>query len=238
MKTQFVALCVLAGLLNPSTVLAGGDDLTVEEVIAAVEPKPDDEQKAKIAEAVRTRAEAIAAWDRANAPKAAALAALAERFREARDADGLADALRQGMALQTERTRLVSSQTDRVMATLTPEQLAFWRGGLIGQDTARRFARAVLTPEQQDRVLAFCRGELLTRLKDGKALSAATAEIYAAAFGHTRDQILTDEQRAEHFPTPAQKAAKVEEARRQQAKPPKAPKKGSDGTTSASKKKR
>lgn len=120
------------------------------------ECKLTENQQTDVKAKVKTRDEALAKWDKANAQKVQAAEAAAKDARSKNDADARKTASAALRELRTAREESGAEATAAVMKVLTPKQKAAWDTYLLYQTTIGRYRRAQLTEEQLAKVKTAC----------------------------------------------------------------------------------
>lgn len=186
---------------------------TMVEALALTE-----EQQAQVKEKLIAAGEAQSAWMQANEAKLDELMAAASKAREAGDREAAGNAFRDRMALYRERTEATAPHMAAVLAVLTPEQKAKLSALVLAARIEERWKSLELTDEQKAAVLALCEAAVEAApdldVTDGRAIGSVMRKLY----GEAREEVLTDEQRANEprrrrrRPQPTETEAKDEEA--------------------------
>ena len=120
------------------------------------ECKLTDKQQADVKAKAKTRDEALAKWDKANAEKVEAAEAAAKEARSKDDANAKKTASAALRELRTAREESGAEATAAVMKVLTPKQKSAWDAYLLYKTISGRYRRAQLTEEQLAKVKAAC----------------------------------------------------------------------------------
>ena len=155
----------------------------------------NDDQKAKLTEAIAARDAALAEWDEGEDGKK--LAELLAKAKEA-DKDAAKEIRKEAAALRKERAELAGSQkaTQAMIAEiLTDEQKTKWEGHQLYTQMMRQFKKVGPTEEQEGQIRALCAAkaaDAIAAAGDAKGLKKLRGDLAAAIIA----DILTDEQRA------------------------------------------
>lgn len=169
-----------------------------EYAIMASECKLSDEQKAQLEVAVKAKADATGAWDKANATKLEDLRKQQADAREKKDADALKRIAGEMKALTDERAKIETEQQAAIVGVLTADQRTAWEGFKIYRQAMARFKRAELTDEQTAKVRALCdqAGKDLAAVQgDAAAVRKGQADIQKKLAASIEADVLTAEQR-------------------------------------------
>jgi Spy/CpxP family protein refolding chaperone len=164
----------------------------------------DEDQQAKLKQAVADRRAALAAWQKG--PNGAKYQDLRKAYAEARKAgkkDELKQLREQMKSLQQERARLMAEQSAKIQALLTPEQKLKWSGFTLYRDCMRRYKRLNPKEDQTKLVREMCAAAAkeLGDKSDRKARGAAMRKLQK----DIEEKVLDDAQREELKKKPVRK---------------------------------
>ena len=147
-----------------------------------------DDQKARLTEALKARAEQAETWRKADAE-------FRKQFIEAKkskDTEAFAKVLKERKAVTAERAKTRGSTTAVVTELLTPAQKKQWAGYTVYRKIAPRFKRADLTDEQDKKVLDICTAKAADFSADSRKVRG---EAYKDLTTAIVDGVLTAEQK-------------------------------------------
>jgi Spy/CpxP family protein refolding chaperone len=159
-----------------------------------------DEQKAKVAEIAKARADADAAWQKESGEKVAAAKKALADAKDQGDQAAAAKAKADFAALTDAQAKLDQDWRGEILAVLTPEQREQWAGfNLYVGSVAAKFKKAELTDEQVKQIKALCTAAAkeIAPLNGGDKQGAGQIfQIKEKLNQQIRDQVLTADQRA------------------------------------------
>jgi|GEM_PF-1098734 len=164
----------------------------------------NDEQKAKLTEAVKAKTEALAEWKKTNGQKMKELGA---QMKEATEKDKKAELKKQMDELGAQQKALAEKHDAAIRNVLTEEQKARWAGFMTYQQAMRLFRKVELTDEQKAKVKEICtkHADAYQKAADRKAKAEAMNQIKT----EVSETVLTAEQK-EAISKPKEKAPKAD----------------------------
>lgn len=133
----------------------GGETQSELDLLVS-ECKLTQEQQTALAEKVKAKEAAVAAWNEANADKIKAAEDAASEARTSGDAEARKKAGAATRAIQTERAAAAAQADADILTVLTDDQKNVWAGYQLCQATLRRYQRLGLEEEQVAKVKAAC----------------------------------------------------------------------------------
>jgi Spy/CpxP family protein refolding chaperone len=160
--------------------------------------KLDNETAAKIAELSKANMQAVKDWKTTKGAKLAELRKALANARKAKDEKKIEELNKEIKALGEGEEKLQAEGMAKIMALLTDEQKAVWKGFCLRREITKRFKGMKFTDEQTAQMQKLCEEAAKTMpAADGDEAAKARQEACGKVVDEISQKVLTDAQREE-----------------------------------------